>query len=156
MKSCFLLEPRPIKMIDWSLQRDSLHPQNSLIAFSPVSPQMLNLDSQPHWQNDVRQQMTSFKQEARGWGGGGGVCVWNLDKQWEQCPHHFSPLTSLPMHEFKAGKTMAGFVSIWHPSCRSALWFHCTVSTIRCFGNRPMTSVKAPQEKLGPIWRVGF
>lgn len=59
-------------MIDWSLQRDSLHPPNSLIAFSPVSPQMLNLDSQPHWQNDVRQQMTSVKQEARG-GGGGGV-----------------------------------------------------------------------------------
>lgn len=55
-------------MIDWSLQRDSLHPQNSLIAFRPVSPQMLNLDSQPHWQNDVRQQMTSVKQEAGGWG----------------------------------------------------------------------------------------
>lgn len=58
-------------MIDWSQQRDSLHPQNSLIAFSPVSPQMLNLDSQPHWQSDVRQQMTSFKQEA---GGGGWGC----------------------------------------------------------------------------------
>ena len=69
-----------------------------------------------------------------------------------QCPHHLSPLTGFPMHEFKAGKTMAGFILIWHPSCRSVLWFHCTVSTIRCFGNRPMTSVRASQEKLGPIW----
>lgn len=69
-----------------------------------------------------------------------------------QCPHHLSPLTGFPMHEFKAGKTMAGFILIWHPSCRSVLWFHCTVSTIRCFGNWPMTSVRARQEKLGPIW----
>lgn len=29
-----------------------------------------------------------------------------------QCPHHLSPLTGFPMHEFKAGKTMAGFILI--------------------------------------------
>lgn len=49
------------------MQRDALHPPNSLIAFIPVrSPQMLNLDSQAYWQQAARQQMTSFKRVARG------------------------------------------------------------------------------------------
>lgn len=49
------------------MQRDTLHPQNSLIAFIPVrSPQMLNLDSQAYWLQAARQQMTSFKRVARG------------------------------------------------------------------------------------------
>ena len=67
---------------------------------------MLNLDSQAYWQQAARQQMTSFKRVARGEG-----CK-ILTNSESQCPHHLSPLTGFPMHEFKAGKTMAGFILI--------------------------------------------
>lgn len=61
-----------------------------------------------------------------------------------------------PTHEFEAGKSTAGLVQVWHPSCWSVLWLHSTVSTIRCFGNRLVAAVKAYRGKWGPIWHDGF
>lgn len=73
-----------------------------------------------------------------------------------RCPHHSSALTGLPMHEFKAGKSTAGLVWIWHSSCWSVLCLRSSVSTIRCFGNRAVTSVTASRGERGPIWCDGF
>lgn len=73
-----------------------------LIALVLIRPQMLVVDSR-------RETADGRRLASSGGGAGeveekGGREVWNPDKQREQCPHRFSPLTGgLPMHEFKAG-----------------------------------------------------
>lgn len=128
------------------MQRDALHPQNSLIASIPVrSPQMLNLDSRARWQQAARQQMTSFKRVARG----RDVKSWQtvrasvhiLSRPWQASPCMNSKLVKPRLDSF--------WSDIHHVD---QCWFHCTVSTMRCFGDRPVTSVKASQKKPGPIW----
>lgn len=83
--------------------------QSVLIAFVPPrAPQMLNLDSQACWQQAVRKQMTGFKQVAVEIG-----C--KILTNTERATLHIlvvSPLTGFLMHEFKAGKTMTGFILI--------------------------------------------
>lgn len=80
---------------------------------------------------DSRQEAADDWLQAEGEGGGGGVGGeegWNPDKQREQCPHRFSPLTSLPMHEFKAG------IKPWLDWFRSDIHHvdQCCASTVLC------------------------
>lgn len=132
--------------------------EKRLIAFhSRISPQMLILErigrtmGDSRWLASNKEEVGGEEEEVEVCVGWGGEILTNS----ESSVHIISrPWQAFPCMNSKLVKPTAGFISIWHPSCRSVLCFHCTVSTIRRFGNRPMTSVKAPPEKLGPIWHV--
>lgn len=130
------------------MQRDVLYPQSSLIAFIALrSPQMLNLCSQAYWQQAGRQPGWLASRNREG-GRGRGDTFWQNRES--QCPYHLSPLTGFPMHEFKADKTMAGFVLlIWRPLHRDQCcgFSECTVCT-DVFGYQPIESARTSQEDL--------
>lgn len=140
----FLRKPELIKMIDWGLNVEGFLTPLKLIALVPVRLQTLNLES-PAFLSKRCETADNCLQT---------IMEMGCKNSWqtaEQC--HWG---ASPMHVFKASKSTAGLVRVWHPSCWSVLWPHSTVSTIRCFGNRLMTSVKAYRGKWGPIWCDGF